>query len=120
MVYTDAQVQPKYNQNATTFPGGYMTTDDNWKNYWREGINSSLGWSAAKSGAGNGPQSFGEEVGASEAFAACQVQKVFDKVCLRKPRPNEEQVIKDLTVNFRNSGYKMKTVFAEVAAHCAQ
>lgn len=120
LIYTDAQVRPKFLINGQTFPGGYVTTNDGWENYWREGLNSSLGWSDNTPGKGNGASSMGEEIASSEAFAACQVQKVFDKVCMRKPRPNEEQTIKSMTVAFRNSGYKLKTVFAEVAAHCAQ
>ncbi|MEO0974415.1 MAG: hypothetical protein AAFX85_15100, partial [Pseudomonadota bacterium] len=62
VVYSGGQVQPKYSLNNTTFAPGYITTDDSWRNYWREGINAALGWSASLPGGGNGAASLGEEL----------------------------------------------------------
>ena len=41
---TGTRVQAKYHNNNTTFPYGYITQNDSWENYWREGANRKLGW----------------------------------------------------------------------------
>ena len=48
VVHTPGQVQQKYLINAGTFPFGYVTTDDRWDNYWREGRTRALGWRGAE------------------------------------------------------------------------
>jgi hypothetical protein len=118
VIHTPGQVQGKYLINSNSFPGGYVTTDNRWDNFWRSGVNASLGWRAAASG-GYGPKSLGEEVAESRAFAVCQVEKVFEQVCFRPPRDAAEvQVVRDIATDFESSTYRMKTVFAEVAVHC--
>jgi hypothetical protein len=117
--YTPAVVQPKYLINADNFKPGYVTKEDGWDNYWRQGTNQLLGWSASLPGKGNGAKSMGQELANSEAFAQCQVEKVFKVVCLRPPSNQVDRdqvdVIKTL---FKSSGYKMKEVFAQTAAYC--
>ena len=112
---TGSRVQPKFLQNATVFPYGYVTPDDRWDNYWREGPNSVLGWDAALPGSGNGAKSMGQELAHTEAFASCQVKKVFRAVCLREPSGAQ---ISSLTSNFKNSGYRLKSVFADAVSYC--
>ncbi len=112
---TGSRVQPKYLQNATVFPYGFITPDDHWNNYWREGPNSVLGWDSSLAGSGNGAKSMGQELAQSEAFANCQVKKVFRTVCLREPDGNQ---ISSMSNNFKNSGYKLKTVFADAVSYC--
>jgi hypothetical protein len=124
--YTDGVVQPKYFNNDLNFPQGFRTPDDSWDNYWREGQNAYLGFSAALPGSGSGAKSLGEELGNSDAFAACQVRKVFRAVCLREPDLGDPVDNSDLlaftsiTSSFRNGApaYSMKRVFAETAVHC--
>jgi len=120
--YTDGLVQPKYFNNDLNFPQGFRTPDDSWENRWREGQNAYLGFSPALPGSGAGAKSLGEELANSEAFAACQVEKVFQTVCMRAP---EDQVDRDmvaqLTEDFMNPNvldYRMKDVFAETAVYC--
>jgi len=36
---TNTRVKAKYHFNSTTFPYGFITQNDQWQNYWREGIN---------------------------------------------------------------------------------
>ena len=69
--YTLGQVQPKYGINSGTFAYGFITPDDSWDNYWRDGQNQLLGWSSSPSfpGSGNGAKSMGEELANSDAFA---------------------------------------------------
>lgn len=123
LVYTQGQVQPKYLINADNFKPGYVTTDDHWENRWRlPGKNTLLNWAGADNQirSGNGAKTLGEELANSDAFAQCQVEKVFRTVCLRAPSdiPDIDQVGVILSA-FKSSGYKLKTAFAESAAWCA-
>ena len=118
--YTAGTVQPKYFNNDLNFPQGFRTTDDSWTNRWREGQNAYLGFSASLPGSGNGAKSLGEELGNSEAFAACQVRKVFRAVCLRDTEDaTDRAMVGQLTTDFMTTlGYRMKDVFAQTAVHC--
>ena len=121
MQYTPGQVQPKYGINSGTFAYGFVTPDDSWDNYWRDGQNQLLGWSSSPSfpGSGNGAKSMGEELANSDAFAYCQVRKVFKNVCLRDPvDPTDNGRIDTMVVSFRGNNYRLKQVFAEAAAYC--
>ena len=117
--YTPGTVQPKYFNNDLNFPQGYRTTDDSWENRWREGQNAYLGF-AAGSGSGNGAKSLGLELANSEAFASCQVKKVFRTVCIRDPEDfDDRQLVAQITADFRTVfGYRMKDVFAATADYC--
>jgi hypothetical protein len=76
-------------------------------------------------GRGNGAKSMGEELANSNAFAQCQVEKVFKTVCFRAPGAvatqaaanADRQAVVNMTNNFRN-GYRLKQVFVEAAVHC--
>jgi len=117
--YTAGQVQPKYFNNAETFPDGFVTPDDSWENYWREGQNALLGWNANLPGSGTGAKSLGVEFAGSDAFAQCQVKKVFKAVCLRDPVDGTDRSqIAAMVGNFRNNNFNLRNVFAESAAYC--
>ena len=116
--YTDGVVQPKYFNNDLNFPQGYRTPDDHWDNYWREGQNSYLGFSPSLPGSGDGAKELGAELGNSQAFAACQVKKVFRTVCLRNPDLPDSGTVDQIIATFRGSGYRMKQVFADTAVYC--
>jgi len=119
MVYTGGNVQPKYFNNDTTFAFGFRTPDDAWENRWRAGHNALLGWDGSLPGSGNGAKSLGEEFGASDAFATCQVEKVFRTVCLRDPQDQADRdQVESITSSFRASGYRLKQAFADAAAYC--
>jgi len=122
VVYTPGQVQGKYLINTGTFPGGHIATDDRWRNLWRVGQNSALGWAEDLSGEGYGAQSLGVEVAQSRAFSECQVQKVFEHVCFRPPQtPADADAIRAIATAFEENGaYDMKQVFARVAVHCTE
>jgi len=123
-------VQDKYFNNDLNFPQGYRTPDDRWDNYWRgewlvdeqrfrTGQNNYLGFSNQLPGFGNGAKSLGEEIGNSQAFASCQVKKVFRTVCLREPDLPDQGMVGTLTTEFMTSlNYSMKEVFAQTAAYC--
>lgn len=118
--YTAGVVQAKYFNNDLNFPQGFRTPDDSWDNYWRNGQNAYLGFSLPLPGNGAGAKSLGMELAGSEAFASCQVKKVFRAVCLRDPensadRSRVDQITSDFMTTF---GYHMKNVFAETAVYC--
>ena len=119
MAYTPGSVQPKYFNNDTTFAFGFRTPDDAWENRWRAGQNSLLGWDGSLPGSGNGAKSLGAEFGASDAFATCQVEKVFRTVCLRNPQDDDDRnQVASMSNSFRSSGYRLKQVFADAADYC--
>jgi hypothetical protein len=118
LVYTAGQVQAKYHINSQNFPQGFVTPDDSWSNRWRAGPNAAVfGWSPTLPGSGNGAKSWGQEMGASTKFAACQVKKVFQTVCLRSPTAADATALGPVTASFQ-SGYNLKTVFQQVATIC--
>jgi hypothetical protein len=136
-------VSLKHNINENNFEYGYITDDDSWVNYWRNGPNSILGnrpgdsgigWRHPGGGGPNGPnldtkgnatgfgaKSLGQELANSRAFAQCQVDKVFKAVCLRDPNVTaadraERDAIRD---NFMGAyNYNMREVFTDAAAYC--
>jgi hypothetical protein len=80
-----------------------------------------LGWSSALQGSGNGAKSLGQELAYSDAFAQCQVEKVFRAVCLRSPEDTADrnQVTNVILPAFQGSGYRLTHAFAQAAAYCA-
>ncbi len=116
--YTPGTVQPKYFNNEDNFPYGFRTPDDSWQNYWRDGQNQFLGWDNALPGSGNGAKSMGEELANSDAFASCQVKKVFRTVCLRDPEDSADRTQVGAMVASFKTGYSMKQTFAEAAVYC--
>ncbi len=116
---TSSRVKEKYRINSTTFPYGYVTQNDDWQNYWRAGLNSNLGWDTMLPAGGSGAKSMNKELAYSQAFASCQVEKVFKHVCLRKPaNAADHKVLVTFTSNFAASGYKLKQVFIDTADYC--
>jgi hypothetical protein len=119
LVYTGGAVQQKYQINTDNFKPGYVTPDDHWDNYWRQGPNRALGFSSSLSGSGTGAKTMGQELANSDAFAQCQVKKVFKAVCLRDPgNSTDRSEVTTIANNFKSNGYKLKDVFAETAAYC--
>ena len=118
LVYTPGQVQPKYLINANNFKYGFVTPDDSWSNRWRGGVNASLGWDPnAGPGYGNGAKSLGVELESSDAFAQCQVVKVFTAVCFRAPLQSDQAAIGTIKTSFKSNG-SLKQVFQQAAAAC--
>ena len=119
MVYTAGQVQPKYLINQNNFVYGFVTPDDSWSNRWRAGVNAALGWDPTLPGSGNGAKSLGMELESSDAFAQCQVVKVFTAVCFRAPQSSTDMAtVQTIKTNFTSGGYKLKQVFQQAAAAC--
>jgi hypothetical protein len=116
---TGSRVTQKHQINENNFPFGYIIENDRWDNYWRKGINQTLGWSSELSGYGNGAKSMGQELANSQVFAQCQVTKVFENVCLRKPQDaSDRSEVEQITSRFISNNYNIKDVFAASAAYC--
>ncbi|TPW14718.1 MAG: hypothetical protein FD130_1319, partial [Halothiobacillaceae bacterium] len=116
---TGTRVMAKYHINSKNFEYGYITPNDHWDNYWRHGPNAALGWDQNLTGSGDGAKTLGQELANSQAFAHCQVKKVFQAVCLRPPVDSTDRLqIDTITNSFKNSGYNLKRVFAETALYC--
>ena len=129
--YDPLQVQPKHLINSENFAPGYEMSDDSWINYWRNGQNWLLGWTDNRTATpllkdaklntiGTGAKSLGEELANSDAFAQCQVDKVFKAVCLRSPTEfsGTDRTVRDGIVTAFKTTYNMRDVFTDVAAHC--
>ena len=118
MVYTPGQVQPKYLINQNNFVYGFVTPDDSWSNRWRAGVNAALGWDPTLPGSGNGAKSLGHELESSDAFAQCQVVKVFTAVCFRAPNSSTDRAtVQTIKASFKSGG-NLKQVFQQAAAAC--
>jgi hypothetical protein len=119
LAYTANMVQPKYLINSDNFKQGFVTPDNSWTNRWRAGPNSVLGWDATLPGSGVGAKSLGQELAASDAFAQCQVTKVFQAVCFRAPTSSADQAsVTTIKASFKSGGYRLKQVFQQAAAAC--
>jgi hypothetical protein len=119
LVYTPGVVQKKYDINHDHFAEGFITPNDQWTNYWRDGPNTAvLGWDGAGLGSGTGAKSMGQELANSEAFAVCSVKKVFQAVCLRDPASSDQSAFTTMLNTFK-SGHDLKHTFAEAAVYCA-
>src|SRR5262249_26261914 len=118
-VYTPGSPQPKYFINSSNNKYGFVTPDDTWSNRWRVGPNAALGFDGTLPGTGAGAASLGQELAASDAFAACQVQKAFKAVCLRAPSSQADvDQVNTIKAAFKANGYRMKQVFAAAAVYC--
>lgn len=116
---TGTRVQGKYHINSNNFPYGFVTPNDDWQNYWRQGLNKNLGWGESLPASGSGAKSMGQELANSRKFASCQVTKVFKNVCLRSPQDQADRTqISIMTDTFSSTGYKIKQVFADAADYC--
>ncbi len=117
--FTGIRVKKKYWINSNNFVHGFITPDDAWENRWRHGVNAHLGWSSALPGRGNGAKSMGQELAYSDAFAQCQVKKVFRTVCLRDPTTAADNTAVDtITAIFSNNDFSLRRVFAETGVYC--
>src|SRR3979490_2210071 len=118
LVYTANTVQPKYLINSQNFSDGFVTPDNSWSNRWRDGPHPTLGGANMLPGSGVGAKSLGQELASSDAFAQCQVTKVFQTVCFRAPTSTADQAtVATIKANFK-AGYSLKQVFQQSAAAC--
>ncbi len=104
-------VVPKYNQNASTYPDGWVTTDDSWVNMIAD--NRQFGWRTPATG--NGINDFGTLLANSSQFSRCMTLRAFKEVCRRDIGPTDTSLIQTLATNFEAGGYKLKSLFQNIA-----
>lgn len=115
----------KMNHNENVFPDGYVIVDDSFINNAIGVANrTTFGWSGPNKLGGVGVGQFGRLLADSNRFAKCMAKRVFDTVCTPGENKGSEMtpVIDVFATKFKDSGYKLKTLFQEVASHnlCAQ
>jgi hypothetical protein len=104
-------IAPKYNQNANTYPDGWITTDDSWVNMLAD--NAQFGWRTSTTG--KGINDFGNLLANSGQFSRCMATRSFKEVCRREPAASEQNLIQTLATNFESGGYHLKSLFQDVA-----
>ena len=109
--YLGSQViAPKFNQNANTYPDGWITTDDSWVNLLAD--NPQFGWRTPSSG--NGINEFGN-LRPIPLSSAADGDPRFKEVCRRNASTTEQGLIQDLATRFEGGGYDLKSLFQDVA-----
>ncbi len=104
-------IAPKYNQNANTYPDGWITRDDSFVNMLAD--NAQFGWRSPATG--RGINDFGNLLANSEQFSRCMATRSFKEVCRRSPTSDEQNLIQTLATNFEKGGYHLKSLFQDVA-----
>jgi hypothetical protein len=109
LLYTPGTVRPKFNQNTSVYPSGYVTNNDSWVNHATVGGNASIGWPAMASG--NGAHEFGQMIANSEGYPVCMARRVLERMCRRTLDTTEEPHVQALAKDFKDNGYKLKRLF---------
>ena len=104
-------VAPKYNQNANTYPDGWVTTDDSWENMIAN--NPQFGWRSPATGVGI--KDYGTLLANSSQFSRCMALRTFKEVCRRDVTSTDNSAIQTLATNFEAGGYNLKSLFQNVA-----
>ncbi len=108
-------VAPKINRN-NMFSNGHVVSSDRWLNLWNQGQNKYLGWGSSTSG--NGAKSLGKMLSETYQLRSCMSEKVFEKVCFRKPASEEEKaLVEESAKQFDNDG-NMKNLFINLSIAC--
>ncbi len=113
-------MQPKYLINSDNFKPGYVTPNDGWNNYWRQGQNSVNGWSSSAAGQRQRRQVHGHRARQQRAVRALPggegVQDRLPASAGQSARTATRST--RVIAQFKAGGYKMKDVFAQTAAYC--
>ena len=106
-------VHMKLNRNDTVFPGGRITTDDNWVNDAVYGANSA--YFAWKSTSGKGIQAFGKMLSESRQFPICMAKRVYFQVCKRDAGASEMDMINSVANEFATTkNFNLKFLFQKI------
>ena len=105
-------VHGKLNKNATVFPGGRVTVDDNWVNDAVYGAN--LPYFNWKRMSGKGIQEFGKMLSESKQFPLCMANRVYTSVCKRAPASSEDALLAAAATEFTAKNYNLKFLFQKI------
>jgi hypothetical protein len=115
-------VVTKMTHNETTFPSGYLITDDSFVNNAVGMANKPLfGWRGSNARGGFGVNQFGHMIADSTRFSQCMAKRVFETVCQPSLKSDSRvtPVVESLALKFEASGYKLRSLFQEAAANPA-
>lgn len=111
---SDQGIATKLNVNNTTFPAGFVTTNNSWVNHADRGLNAQqFGW-RGPSNSGNSLNSFGQLISNSSRFSRCIAKRVFVETCARHEdvfKDVESPHIQKLAQIFEDNKYNLKSVF---------
>ncbi len=110
----------KMNGNETVFPNGYTIIDDSFVNNATGANNRKVfGWNGPNKLGGVGVNQFGRMIADSDRFAECMANRVYESVCTPEAKPSTVVLpfISEIATKFKNSGYKLRTLFQDVAVH---
>jgi hypothetical protein len=105
-------VAKKYTHNDHTYPEGYATKDDSWKNLLTARNDLGLDWKGPNSG--KGVKELGQLVTNSEGFGRCLVKRSLSFFCDQQLSLTDPWVI-ELTDTLKQSGYNLKDLFINIA-----
>lgn len=106
-------IHGKLNKNATVFPGGRVTVDDNWVNDAVYGAN--LPYFNWKRMSGKGIQEFGKMLSESKQFPLCMANRVYTSVCKRAPAAAEDAMLNQVATEFATTrNYNLKFLFQKI------
>lgn len=113
----------KMNHNEKVFESGYQITDESFVNNAVGTTNKALfGWRGSNARGGQGVRQFGIMIADSKRFSQCMAKRVYDAVCTpgsRTTLSNISPVIAQFADRFEQNGYKLRSLFQDVAAHPA-
>jgi len=105
-------IHDKINKNGTVFPGGKITTDDNWVNNASYGANLPyFNWTRLK---GKGIQEYGKALAESKQFPLCMAKRVFATVCKRDVASTDDTLISEAAQEFSSRNYNLKYLFQKI------
>lgn len=108
-------IAPKVNFN-NMFTDGHIVNSDRWINLWNQGQNKYIGWGDSSSG--NGAASLGKMLSETFQVRRCLSEKVFEKVCFRKPASDSEKaLVEEYAKKFDQDG-NMKNLFIGLSLAC--
>lgn len=117
-IYKKGVVAKKYNINADSYPDGYETKDDYWKNMWLEGVNKKFGWPQDKV-EGKGIQSFGAMFSKVDYLPTCMATRVFRSVCMADETTTQSKsIIDEMAKEFVADNYNLKKLFVKTVSSC--
>lgn len=107
-------VARKFNNNSNVYPKGFVTVDNNFKNYAIGKKNEAqIGWD--KPGDGKGVREFAVQLSRTKAFPRCMAKRVYKAVCKREAVQFEDKFIERKAKEFSDNGYNMKNLFESIA-----
>ena len=94
-------IAKKMNHNEAVFPGGKVTTTDDWVNNAVFGSNAAtFNWDRTT---GKGVNQFGQMIANSKQFPICMTKRVFSSVCRREPASSDQAMINQVSNEFSTS-----------------